>query len=134
MKTNQVEDSIVKLTCNFETDSYLHKIVNNETINSIIEKKIIRRKLKNRIGKLGDQHSTIKNISCKYVHVDGLKEDGSDDQKIHVYYFDVVFKEVSHTFWLGIKSVEVHSKCGCDKFGCNKFAYIDYNFGYSGLA
>jgi len=129
MKTNQVENSIVELS-GCENDSYLHKINNNETINSIIEKKIIRRKLKNRIGKLGDQHSKIKNIKCEYVVVDGLEEDGSDDLKLHVYYFDVVFNEKSYTFWVGIKSVEILS----NKCGCNKFAYIHYNLGFSGIA
>jgi len=135
MKINQVENTIMELNSNLELynkaemDSYLHKMVNNETIYSVIEKQIIRKKLKQRIGKLGDEHSRIKNIKYEKVHVDGLEEDGSDDLNLDTYYFDVVYKEKSFTFYMQIDKIEVYkNKCGCNKFVC-----INYDFGYSGV-
>ena len=129
MKTaKQIHDLLPYLFNHQEQDSYLTKIKHNETIKTIIVNRLIRNKIKHHIGKLGNEHSRIKNIEFKKVHVDGLEEDGSDDQELNVYYFDVNYKDKSYKFYIDVERVDILS----NKCGCIKFAHIYYTLGFSG--
>jgi len=129
MKTaKQIQDLLPYLFNHQEQDNYLTKIKHNETIKTIIVNRLIRNKIKHHIGKLGNEHSRIKNIEFKKVHVDGLEEDGSDDQELNVYYFDVNYKDKSYKFYIDVERVDILS----NKCGCIKFAHIYYTLGFNG--
>ena len=129
MKTaKQIHDLLTNLFNHPKKDSYLARIKPNETIKTIIVNRLIRNKIKYYIGKLDNEHSRIKNIKFEKVHVDGLEEDGSDDQKLNVYYFDVNYKDKSYKFYITIERINILS----NKCGCIKFANIHYNLGFSG--
>ena len=90
----------------------------SDNIIEISKGRLIKRKIKKQIGYLEDENCKIKNIEYKIIHVDGLKEDGSDDDELYVVYFSAIYPKHNEKIDLVIEIDMVRSNyklkgCGC---------------------
>ena len=98
----QIEDFILTLdddTPTFKTHTFVYKPCNQYNtvgFERIIKEELIRRKIKNQIGLLGQNPSKIKNVIIDFYQLEGL------EVKIQRYTFDVVYPNESYTFVLHI--------------------------------
>ncbi len=115
----QVGELLSKLdNCNRINDSFFTDAKTSDNIIRISKGRLIKQKIKKQIGYLEDENCKIENIRHEIVHVDGLKEDGSDDLETHVVYFSAVYPKHNEKIDLGIDIDMVRSDyrlkgCGC---------------------
>lgn len=128
-----------------KSDSFLHTLqgrilkqyifhpsnIDKELILDVVYYKLISQKLKRQIGYFLDENCKIVNRRYEKLHIDGLKEDGSDDLNIDTFFFDVVYPNHKKGFTFGL-SIYPSSHILLMSSKKVPVAVINYDLHYSG--